>query len=198
MYHHHHNHFLGIFSVPHVEWKSIREEKLDLFQFGLARLSILAAVPAIAFFAGLTQLGWSLSGTEFHIMTLSDALSMAVAFYVAIIACTLFMAYCTYWMDKTFGDEASFERCLLFITYTATPMYMAGLVGLVPIVWVVMLVLMGAMFYSLYLLYIGVPIYMNIPEGKGFIVSTSIISAGLCTVVCFNVATVIIWSSIGL
>jgi len=194
MYTHHHNHLFGLFSVPSVEWKAIREEKLDLFQFGLARLGILAAVPAIAFLAGVTQLGWSLSGNEYNTVAMATAIPMAFAFYVAIIACTMFMAYCTYWMERTFGDEASFERCLLFVTYTATPMYMAGLVGLLPIVWVVMLVMMAAVFYSLYLLYIGVPIYMNIPDGKGFIVSTSIISAGLCTLVCFNVATVIIWS----
>jgi len=194
MYHHHHNHFFGLFSVPSAEWKSIREEKLDIAQFGFARLSILAAVPALSFFIGITQFGWSLSGREFNLVTMADAVSMSVGFYLAIVVCTLFMTYCTYWMEKTFGSEASYERCLLFVTYTATPMYMAGLIGLVPIVWLVMLVLMGAVFYSLYLLYIGVPIYMNIPEGKGFIVSTSIISAGLCTLITFIVATVIIWS----
>jgi Yip1-like protein len=194
MYHHHHNHFLGLFSIPSAEWKSIREEKLDIAQFGFARLSILAAVPALSFFFGITQLGWSLSGSEFNQVATADAIPMSVGFYLAIIVCTLFMTYCTYWMEKTFGTEASYGRCLLFVTYTATPMYMAGLIGFAPIVWLVMLVLMSAVFYSLYLLYLGVPIYMNIPEGKGFIVSTSIISAGLCTLVSFIVATVIIWS----
>jgi hypothetical protein len=37
---------------------------------------------------------------------------------------------------------------------------------------------------------------MNIDEGKGYVVSTSIISAGLCMLVVFNVLTVIIWSTI--
>jgi hypothetical protein len=73
---------------------------------------------------------------------------------------------------------------------------MAGLVGFVPIVWLCMTVLMAAVIYSLYLLYVGIPIYMKIPEGRGFIVATSIISAGLCMMVCFNVATVIIWTMV--
>ncbi|MCX4187217.1 Yip1 family protein [Methylophaga sp. OBS4] len=196
MYTHHHHHFWGLFSVPRVEWKSISEEKDDLIQFGLARLSILAAVPAISFLIGITLLGWSLSGAEYHKVAVADAVPMAITFYLLIGIFTLLMGYFTFSMERAFGTEASFGRCLVFVTYTATPMYMAGLVGFVPIVWLCMIVLMAAVAYSLYLLYVGIPIYMNIPEGKGFIVSTSIISAGLCLLVIFNVATVIIWSMV--
>ncbi len=196
MYTHHQKHFWGLFSVPRVEWKSISNEKQDLTRFGLARLSILAAVPAISFLAGITMVGWSLSGSEFNRVAMANALPMALGFYLLIIVATLLMAYFTFSMERAFGTEASFERCLLFVTYTATPMYMAGLVGFVPIVWLCMTVLMAAVFYSLYLLYVGIPIYMKIPEGKGFIVATSIISAGLCMMVCFNVATVIIWNMV--
>jgi hypothetical protein len=196
MYTHHQKHFWGLFSAPRVEWKSISDEKLDLTQFSLARLGILAAVPAISFFIGITQVGWSLSGEAFHKVAMSYAIPMTVAFYVLIIVATLLMAYFTFSMERAFGTETSLERCLLFVTYTATPMYMAGLVGFVPIVWLCMTVLMAAVIYSLYLLYVGIPIYMKIPEGRGFIVATSIISAGLCMMVCFNVATVIIWTMV--
>jgi hypothetical protein len=194
MYTRHKKHFFGLFSVPRVEWKSISDEKTDLTQLGLTRLIFFAAVPAISFLIGFTQVGWSLSGTDYNKVALNYAFLMAVAFYVLIVVATLLMAYFTFAMERAFGTEASFERCFIFVTYTATPMYMAGLVGFLPIVWLCMIVLMAAVFYSLYLLYIGIPIYMNIPEGKGFIVATSILSAGLCMMVCFNVATVIIWS----
>ncbi|EEF79774.1 hypothetical protein LP43_1878 [Methylophaga thiooxydans] len=194
MYHHHHHHFWGLFSVPHAEWESISEEKEDLVLFGLARLAVLAAIPAIAFLIGITLIGWSLSGSEFHQIPVAKAVPMALAFYVLITVFTLMMAYFTFSMERAFGTETSFGRCLVFVSYTATPMYMAGLVGFVPIVWLAMLVLMAAVGYSLYLLYIGIPIYMKIPDGKGYVVSTSIISAGLCLLVVFNVGTVIIWS----
>jgi hypothetical protein len=194
MYTRHKKHFFGLFSVPRVEWKSISDEKTDLTQFGLTRLIFFAAVPAISFLIGLTQVGWSLSGADYNKVAMGYAFLMAVAFYALIVVATLLMAYFTFAMERAFGTEASFERCFIFVTYTATPMYMAGLVGFLPIVWLCMMVLMAAVFYSLYLLYIGIPIYMNIPEGKGFIVATSIVSAGLCMMVCFNVATVIIWS----
>lgn len=190
----HHKHFWGLFMTPRKEWEAISEEKGNLMQFGMGRLAIFAAVPAIAFLIGITVVGWSLAGSDFHTIALMSALPMAVLFYVLMIAFTLFMAYCTFWMEKTFGTETSFERCLLFVTYTATPMYIAGLVGLVPIVWLCMIVLLVAVFYSLYLLYLGVPIFMHIPEGQGYVVSTAIIWAGLCLLICFIVATVIIWS----
>ena len=195
MYTHHHNHFWGLFSVPQHEWEVIRDERSNILQFALLRLGVFAAIPAVSFFFGITQLGWSLSGTEYSQVAIVDASYMSVAFYFAIIISSIFMGYCTYLMEKSFGTEASFERCLLFVTYTATPMYVAGLVGIVPIVWLCMIVLMIAVSYSVYLLYIGIPIFMDIPEGKGFIVSTSVISAGLCTLVGFIVITVIIWSS---
>jgi hypothetical protein len=194
MYTRHRKHFFGLFSVPRAEWKSISDEQTDLTQFGLTRLIFFAAVPAAAFLIGLTQVGWSLSGTEFNKVAVNYAFLMAVAFYVLIFVATLLMTYFTFKMEKAFGTEASFERCLIFVTYTATPMYVAGLVGLLPIVWLCMVVLMVAVFYSLYLLYVGIPLYMSIPEGKGFIVATSIVSAGLCMMVVFNVATIIIWS----
>lgn len=196
MYHHHRKHFWGLFSVPRVEWKSISDETLDITQFGILRMVILAAVPAVAFLIGINQVGWSLAGNEFNKVALADAFPMAVAFYVLIVVFTSMMAYFTFAMERAFGDEASFGRCLLFVTYTATPMYMAGLIGFVPIVWLSMLVLLLAVCYSLYLLYLGIPIYMSIDEGKGYVVSTSIISAGLCMLVVFNVLTVIIWSTI--
>lgn len=189
-----HKHFWGLFMAPRKEWEAISEEKGNLMQLSMVRLAILAAVPALSFLIGITVLGWSLSGAEFHKIGLMRALPMAMLFYVLIIAFTLFMAYCTFWMEKTFGTETSFERCLLFVTYTAIPMYIAGVVGFMPIVWLCMIVLLMAVSYSLYLLYLGVPIFMHIPEGQGYVVSTAIIWAGLCLLVSFMVATVIIWS----
>lgn len=195
MYHHHRKHFWGLFSVPRAEWKSISDETLDITQFGILRMAVLSLVPSVSFLIGITQIGWSLDGSDFHQVALMSAIPMAIAFYVLIVAFTLLMAYFTFSMEKTFGDEASFGRCLLFVTYTATPMCIAGLIGLVPIVWLCMTILLPAVCYSVYLLYLGIPIYMDIDEGKGYVVSTSIISAGLCMLVVFNVITVIMWTT---
>lgn len=196
MNHHHSKHFWGLFLTPRTEWRLISKENIDVTKIGIFRMLILAAVPTIYSLVGINQIGWSLAGNEFNRVTLVDALPMALAFYALIIVFTLLMAYFTFAMERAFGKEASFGRCLLFVTYTATPMYIAGVIGLVPIVWLSVLVLLMAVSYSLYLLYLGIPIYMNIDEGKGYVVSTSIISAGLCMLVMFNVLTVVMWTLI--
>jgi hypothetical protein len=196
MYSRHRTHFFGLFSTPHVEWQSIREETSDLTQFSLKRLAFFAAIPAISFFFGLTYVGWSLSGSEFNKVPMDSALMMTVAFYAMIIIATFLMAYFTFITEKSIAEEASFERCLLFVCYTATPMFMAGLVGFLPIVWLCVLVLVAAVHYSLYLLYIGIPIYMDIPEGKSFMIVTSVLTAGLCMMLCFVIAVLIIMKNL--
>ena len=196
MYVQHQNHFWGLFTHPKCEWRSISHEKNDILhlQLGLMKLAVLAAVPAISFFLGMTQVGWSFSGVKFNQISLADGYVMAIGFYLSIYLATLLMAYFTYLAEKTFATKTNFANCLLFVSYTATPMYISGIIGLIPIVWLTLLVLISAVCYSLYLLYLGIPIYMDIEEGKGFIVSTSIVTAGLCTLVFFLITTVSIWS----
>jgi hypothetical protein len=72
-------------------------------------------------------------------------------------------------------------------------MFLAGIIGLVPILWLDVFVVMAAVSYTVYLLYSGVPIFMNIPEERGFIFATSILTVGLCALVGMMAATVIIW-----
>jgi hypothetical protein len=196
MYHHHRKHIWGLFSVPRSEWQSISDEKLNILEFGIYRMLVLAAIPAISFLIGVTQLGWSLSGTTFNTLSLSQAAPMALAFYLLIVLFTLMMTYFTFTMERSYGETSSFSRCLLFVTYSATPMYLAGVVGLVPIVWLCVALLLLAVCYSVYLLYLGIPIYMHIDTGKGYVVSTSIITAGLCMLVVFNALIVVFWASL--
>ncbi|KKL92769.1 hypothetical protein LCGC14_1881410, partial [marine sediment metagenome] len=113
-----------------------------------------------------------------------------------IIVATFLMAYFTFITEKSIAEEASFKRCLLFVCYTATPMFMAGLVGFLPIVWLCVLVLVAAVHYSLYLLYIGIPIYMDIPEGKSFMIIGSVVTAGLCMMLSFVIAVLIIMKNL--
>jgi hypothetical protein len=48
--------------------------------------------------------------------------------------------------------------------------------------------------YSVYLLYTGVPIIMHIPEEKGFIYSSSVVTCGLILLVILMVGSVLLWS----
>ena len=71
---------------------------------------------------------------------------------------------------------------------------MAGIAALFPQLWFVVVVGLGALAYSVYLLYSGVPIMMNIPEEKGFIYASSVVTCGLVLLVSIMAGTVALWT----
>jgi hypothetical protein len=71
---------------------------------------------------------------------------------------------------------------------------MVGFAGLYPELWFIMAVGLVGLSYSVYLLYSGVPILMHIPEEKGFIYSSSVVTCGLVLLVILMASTVILWS----
>ncbi|MFT7109406.1 MAG: hypothetical protein ACI843_001067 [Psychrobacter glaciei] len=186
-------HMFGLLYHPKSEWDSIKKENHTLGHIYITHLLFLAAIPPFALFVGTTQFGWSFMGKEYYFISMESAIPLAVAFYVALLAGMFFMAYTTFWMEKTFGAEASLERCLLFTTFTSTPMFLSGFIGLIPILWLDVFVVLAAVSYTVYLLYAGVPIFMNIPEERGFIFASSILTVGLCALVGMMAVTVIIW-----
>jgi hypothetical protein len=186
-------HMFGLMYHPKSEWDSIKREDHSLGHIYLTHLLFFAAIPPFALLVGTTQVGWSFVGKEFYYLSFESALPLAGAFYLALLAGMFFIAYTTYWMERTFGAEASLERCLLFTTFTSTPMFLSGIIGLIPILWLDVFVVMAAVSYTVYLLYAGVPIFMNIPEERGFIFASSILTVGLCGLVGMMAATVIIW-----
>ncbi|WP_396588412.1 Yip1 family protein [Bermanella sp. R86510] len=186
-------HMFGLLYHPKAEWDSIKKENHSLGHIYLTHLAIMALIPPFALLVGTTQFGWSFVGKEFYYLTFESALPLAVGFYFALLIGMFLMAYCTYWMEKTFGAEASLERCLLFTTYTSTPMFLSGFAGLLPILWLDVFIVMAAVSYTVYLLYAGVPVFMNIPEERGFIFASSILTVGLCALVGLMAFTIIIW-----
>ena len=188
-------HLFGLFSHPHQEWSAIKNENYSMSRVYIAHVALMALIPAISLYIGMTQVGLSLTGDEFMKLTPARAFPLSFAYYLALLAAVGFMSYITFWMEKTFGAEANFERCLTFISFTASPMFFVGLVGLFPVIWLNVILVLAAVCYSLYLLFIGVPLFMDIPEERGFIFSSSILTAGLCSLVGVMAATIIIWGS---
>jgi len=186
-------HMFGLLYHPKSEWSFIRKENYSLLQVYLRYAIFLALIPPGSLFIGTTQYGWSIAGGDVIKMSVESAALIAVLFYFALLVGVGFVAYCTYWMERTFGADASLERCLIFTIFTSTPMFLSGFIGLMPILWLDVFVVLAAVCYSLYLLYVGIPIFMNIPEERGFIFASSILTVGLCALVGFMAITVILW-----
>ena len=188
-------HMMGVLYHPKKEWRSIKSEHYSTMHIFLAQISILAAIPAVSLFIGTTQVGWSLTGSDYVRLAVGSALPAEVAFYVAMWVAVGIIAYSVHWMEKTYGGSVSFDECLVLTTFTATPLFVAGLAGLYPMLWFNVSVGLIALCYSVYLLYSGVPEIMQIPEERAFFFATSILTVGLVVLVGLLAATVILWGT---
>ena len=153
----------------------------------------LALIPAICGYYAAAHIGWSIGTTEPLMLSESSALVMSLVMYSALVVGVIALAYLIHWMAKTFDSTPDFTQSLELAAYTATPLLMVGITALFPVLWFVVMACLGAMSYSVYLLYSGVPIMMNIPEGKGFIYASSVVTCGLVLLVGLLTASVILF-----
>jgi hypothetical protein len=187
-------HSAGILKDPKNEWALIEEEHYSAKTVFLTQISILAAIPAIALYIGVTQVGWSVAGEEPVRLAASSALGSAVLFYFAMWGAVAFIAACMHWMEKTYGGEVSLDECLVLTTVTATPLFLSGISFLIPMLWLNVAVAGVALAYSVYLLYSGTSRIMKIDEDRAFMFASSILTVALCTLVGMLAASVIAWS----
>ena len=189
-------HVFGVLAHPKTEWRLIRQEHYSAIKCYTSNMVYLAAIPPLAAFIGTTQVGWSVVGGDPVRLTVASALPIAIAFYVALLVGAAVMAGFIHWMEQTYGSESSFDDCMVLTTFTATPLFLAGLAALVPILWLDVLIGMAAVAYTVHLLYTGVPEVMDIPEDRGFFFSSAILTVGLVVLVGMLAVTAALWGTV--
>lgn len=192
-------HTLGIFVNPDREWQRIRAEKQSFLRVYAVHVPLLALIPVIAAYFGVTQVGWRVGGGDPVRLTSESALMLCVAAYFAQLVAVYILGEYINWMSRSFGvsdtaSERHYEGTALAV-YSATPMMLAGIVLIYPQLWLVATVFLVAACYSVYLIYEGIPILMNIPKERGFIYASSVITVGLVLAVVVMITTVIVWGS---
>jgi hypothetical protein len=188
------NHIWGLYAHPKDEWQTI-EKRHESLSYSLMHILTISLIPSICAYYAAAHIGWTIGvGDPIKISTAS-AQVMAVGMYFALISGVFALAYLIQWMAKTFDSKPTFVQALELAAYTSTPLLMVGVTALYPVLWFVALAGLAAITYSVYLLYSGIPIMMNIPEEKGFIYSSSIVTAGLVLLVAMMAFTVILWTA---
>jgi len=187
------NHIWGLYAHPKDEWQTI-EKRHESLMYSLMHILIVALIPAICGYYAAAHIGWTIGVGDPIKISQSSAQLMAVAMYFALVIGVFALAYLIQWMAKTFDSKPSFVQSLELAAYTATPMLMVGVVTLFPVLWFVALAGLTATSYSVYLLYSGVPIMMNIPEEKGFIYSSSVVTCGLVLLVGIMAFSAVMWT----
>ena len=187
------NHLLGLYTHPKEEWQTI-DKRHESLMYSLSHILIVALIPSLTCYYSAVHLGWSIGVGDPIILTKNSAIIVSTAMYLGLIGGVMALAALIHWMAKTFDSTPSFTQSLELAAYTATPLFMVGFASFYPALWFVMLVGLAGLSSSIYLLYAGVPIIMHIPEERGFIYSSSVVTCGLVLLVVMMASTVILWS----
>ena len=187
------HHIKGLYTQPNVEWASIRDAKHSVVDIYKGYLLLVCAVAPVCALIGTTTLGWRIGAGEPVKLTFGSALEMAIAFYFAMLVATFTIGKLIHWMSETYGASQSLAICVALAAFTATPLFLVGVVQLVPTLWLNFIIGLPALAYTVYLLFSGVPIMMRIPTERGFLFSVTILGVGLVALVGLLAVTAGLW-----
>ncbi len=187
------NHIWGLYAHPKEEWQTI-EKRHESLMYSLVHILTVALIPAICSYYATAKIGWAIGAGDVIRIAESSAMAMSIAMYAGLTAGVFGLAYLIQWMAQTFDAKPDFTQSLELAAYTATPLLMVGLTALYPVLWFVTVAGLAALAYSVYLLYSGIPIMMNIPEEKGFIYASSVVTCGLVLLVSLMAISAIMFS----
>ncbi len=187
------SHVWGLLTNPEKEWKSIRKENCTIGKCYCSHVLVLAAIPPIAGYFGTTHVGWQVVSREVSRLTPESALWIGMLSYLTILVAVITIGKMIHWMGKTYGSRQTLPQCIALAAYTATPLFLSGIMLLYPMLWLNLLLGLPVLAYTVYLLYTGVPIIMGITKERGFLFSSAVLAVGLVALVAVLAATVILW-----
>ena len=170
---------------PRETWPVIATEQADAASLYRRHVAILAAVPAIATFIGLTIIG--VNGIRLPIavgllqLVIGYALALITVYVLALIADAL---------APTFGGTRGRIPALKLIAYASTAGFVGGIFNLFP-----MLSILGllAAVYSMFLIYTGLPVLMRCPAEKAAAYAAVLVVCGLvATVILAGITAMIV------
>lgn len=186
-------HLFGILRHPKQEWEKIRDADHSVFESFFPHTIVLAAIPPISGYIGTTQFGWNIGAGDPIKLTHDSAIIIAILYYFAMLVAVFTIGKTIHWMSSTYGASQSLGRCVSLAAYTATPLFLIGIMEIYPVLWLNFIIGLPALGYSIYLLYTGVPILLEIPEERGFLLSSAVLAFGLVTLVALLAITAFLW-----
>ena len=147
---------------PKETWPVIEAEPTDAAALFKQYVVILAAIPPIASFIGMSLVGVGAFGVHIRVPILSGLVS-AVLSYVVSLAMVWVLALIVDALAPRFGGTKNPLNALKVVAYAMTAGFVAGVLHLLP-----MLSVLGvlAALYGIYLLYTGLPVLMKCPPDK--------------------------------
>ena len=160
---------------PRATWPLIAQEAATTTSIYNPYVLVLAAIPAVAGFIGLTLVGVDTVGMRFRVPVLNGVVNMLLS-YVLSLAMVWLMARLTDAVAPTFGGTPDKVQSLKLIAYASTAAWVGGIFSLLPALSVLGIL---AALYSVYLVYSGLPVLMKSPPDKSLAYTAVLVVGGL-------------------
>ncbi|MGA7980824.1 MAG: Yip1 family protein [Chromatiaceae bacterium] len=148
-------------------------------------VALLSLIPTLCGYYATAVIGWDLGAGEPFTIAQNKALYIAIACFVGFNVGVYAMGYGICWLSQTFDVKPKPMHCVELAVFTSVPLFLVGFSALYPVLYINVLLGLVAIAASVYLLYIGVPIFMHIPEDEGFVYSSWVVSLGMIMIVVF-------------
>jgi len=165
-----------ILLTPKQTWPAIESETTDTASLYKNYIAILAIIPAVAGFIGMSVVGFGMMGVTIRVPFV-NGLAQMIAGYVLSLAMVFAVALIVDALAPSFGGQKSQINALKLVAYGSTAGMVGGIFSLIPALSVLGLV---ASLYSIYLIYLGLPVLMKCPAEKALVYTIVIL---VCAVV---------------
>jgi uncharacterized membrane protein len=154
---------INILSKPAQEWPVIASEAADVASLYKEYIMLLAAIPAICGFLGMTLVGVSVPFMGQIRTPMASGLAGLVVGYVLSLAGIFLAAFIVDKLAPSFQSSGGIVQALKMVAFASTPTWIAGVLQLIPLLGALALV---AVLYGVYLFYLGLPSVMKTPRDK--------------------------------
>lgn len=152
----------NIILKPADTWASIEQESTDWQGLFVPYMVILAVIPAVAGFIGMSIFGVGGFGFSMRIPVITG-LGLMVSQYIMTLVMVFVWGWLISMLASTFGGQPNLMNAVKLTVYASTSSMVAGVFQAIP--GLSILAMVGGL-YSLYLMYLGLPVLMKNPQEK--------------------------------
>ena len=171
---------VNILTQPQTEWSVIASESTDVATLYRGYIMLLAAIPPVASYIGMTVFGIGLPLMGRYRVGIVQGFTSAVVQYVLALVGVYVASIVIDKLAPTFQSQSNAIQALKLVAYASTAAWLAGALNVIPAL--SPLVILGGL-YGIYLFYLGVAPLMKTPTDK--IIPYMVVSAVVVIVVTF-------------
>jgi hypothetical protein len=162
----------NVLGDPAAAWQRIEKEPTDAVFLLSGYCAVLALVPALASFVGVSLIGMVELPGEVTRVPIVDGLFSAIFGYVATFVIVLVVALLIEALAPLFGARRHFTGAIKLAAYSFTPVWLAGIFLLLPGLYFLLLVSL----YGGYILVKGLPLLMKAPAPQSYYYAATIVA----------------------